>query len=96
MKVKELERTLQEKDSALENLKQDLREASEAALNLVEASEIEEMQRDVELLNMQKMQKEEEASNARADLLAQQMVNAACSMKSKTLMENIASCVNTP
>ena len=77
MKVKELERTLQEKDSALENLKQDLREASEAALNLVEASEIEEMQRDVELLNMQKMQKEEEASNARADLLAQQMVNAA-------------------
>mgnify|MGYP007000276619 len=43
MKVKELERTLQEKDSALENLKQDLREASEAALNLVEASEIEEM-----------------------------------------------------
>ena len=77
MKVKELERTLQEKDSALENLKQDLHEASEAALNLVEASEIEEMQRDVELLNMQKMQKEEEASNARADLLAQQMVNAA-------------------
>ena len=68
---------LYKKDSALENLKQDLREASEAALNLVEASEIEEMQRDVELLNMQKMQKEEEASNARADLLAQQMVNAA-------------------
>jgi hypothetical protein len=75
-KVWELERTLQEKDSAVESLKQELHEASQAALNLVEPSEIEEMQRNMDLLNAQKMQKEEEASHVRADLLAQQMVNA--------------------
>lgn len=75
-KVWELERTLQEKDSAVESLKQELHEASQAALNLVEPSEIEEMQRNMDLLNAQKMQKEEEASHMRADLLAQQMVNA--------------------
>jgi hypothetical protein len=75
-KVWELERTLQEKDSAVESLKQELHEASQAALNLVEPSEIEEMQRNMELLNAQKMEKEEDASNARADLLAQRMVNA--------------------
>merc|ERR1712216_1116965 len=69
-------RTLQEKDSAVESLKQELHEASQAALNLVEPSELEEMQRNMELLNAQKMEKEEDASNARADLLAQRMVNA--------------------
>merc|ERR1712091_77599 len=75
-KAWELERTLQEKDSAVESLKQELHEASQAALSLVEPSEIEEMQRNMELLNAQKMEKEEDASNARADLLAQRMVNA--------------------
>ena len=84
-KVWELERTLQEKDSAVESLKQELHEASQAALNLVEPSEIEEMQRNMDLLNAQKMQKEEEASHMRADLLAQQMVNASLVVQKRDL-----------
>ena len=84
-KVWELERTLQEKDSAVESLKQELHEASQAALNLVEPSEIEEMQRNMDLLNAQKMQKEEEASHVRADLLAQQMVNASLVVQKRDL-----------
>ena len=84
-KVWELERTLQEKDSAVESLKQELHEASQAALNLVEPSEIEEMQRNMDLLNAQKMQKEEEASHTRADLLAQQMVNASLVVQKRDL-----------
>jgi len=82
--VQRLERVIDEKDFALMDLKQELIDATAAAKHLIEPSEIEEMERTMEQLSAKKLEKEQEAANARADLIAQQMINASLVERNRT------------